>query len=527
MAHDIENWKFKFENIFDDDATRDDFGKYMASVHNAEPFQFYVAVENLKRLRSATNQVRAARDIMERFVEPFAPQEINIDKPTRMDILMLVDRLGIWKMEPSSSAQSASSASTMSKKDHHHHHRNDRHGSVDVDMTMEQQRELSHVLGKAQNIVFREMKEDNFPRYLRSKQFAKFIKSRPSTMERIASRRVLSEKETRRELPEDLGTYHARVRESDFELLQELEQDSTYGWKLLSDSKKTGIAVYLSKFDIVAPSPNDSEVNRRSGSDLSSTASDGSTGSLSDNSSTSSAKSGYFFKSVATIKQSYHVVCSTLTDPTMRTRVDQSLVNSTPVEFLHATDDSEDRAYSSVVVCQSMRISNFIKPRTMVSHISLKHIPEMKRYVVAIKSTKNKKADTMLSMDKSTPLTVFGGQILQKIDDHTTRYTTLFYLNVGRGILNEFPMLAEHAVKFLGTRRARKMHRNLEKFSAKMADIVGDTDEMVSLGLDSANLVRQSMLDSETAFSKLNISKNGVESEDLDTDSESESTGST
>lgn len=127
----IEDWDFKFENIFDDESTRNDFGKYMGSVHNAEPFDFYVAVENLRRLRSAANQIRSARDIVQRHIVPGAKHEINIDKQPRSDILSLASRLRIHGGGG---------------------------GGYDGDISFEQQRELVAVFNTAQNIVFREMK---------------------------------------------------------------------------------------------------------------------------------------------------------------------------------------------------------------------------------------------------------------------------------------------------------------------------------------------------------------------------------
>lgn len=124
----IEEWVFKFERMFDNALVRGNFGAYLSSVHNADPFNFYLEVEELKRLRALSNQVSSARSIVDKYIRHNSRHEINIDRATRVHILDMVEKLGLDRPD------------------------------VEQSITAEQQIALAKVFNNAQNNVFREMK---------------------------------------------------------------------------------------------------------------------------------------------------------------------------------------------------------------------------------------------------------------------------------------------------------------------------------------------------------------------------------
>lgn len=352
----------------------------------------------------------------------------------------------------------------------------------------------------------------------------------------IASRRTPTV--SYRELPADIDTYEARIRESDFSLVQELAQDSTYDWRLMIDCRRTGIAVYVSNFEIGVAErlpddddddDEDEELCNLNESTLSMTSSATVTSTTSNTSNSSSGSSGFrpgtlqLFKFVGTVKHNYHVVCSALADPGLRQRIEPNLMNTIPLEFLPAvsngTDDpSQDRLYSSSVFRQTLNIGKLFKPRELVKHISLNHFPDTNRYVFAFKSAMHKKADMMNSGGK-VRLTMFGGQILQKIDDDTTRYTSLMLIDVGKRALKRVPLVGRRIFKALGTRRARRMHCNLVEVCKQTAAMFGgDIAQLASISLESTNLLAKTMLNNEKILTPTTDVLDQVDEDDDDDD---------
>lgn len=322
-------------------------------------------------------------------------------------------------------------------------------------------------------------------------------------------------------LPWDIDTYDARIREYDFQLLQDLAQDHTSGWKLLHDCDRTGIAVYMSNFKFRVGKRYHPEFSASNGS-LSDTASTGSyTDSTSSNGDTGSrAQALQCFKFVGTIKHNYHVVCSALTDTGLRHRTDPQITGTTPLEFLPAEtdpDDPDNAAYASAVVLQKLQISKLIKPHEFVVHVSVNHYPESNRYAVVIKSAMHKKADAMRGSKKAPRMTVFGGHILQKVDDNTTRYTIPTMFDFGKRPLREFPFVGERLFKLLGTSRARKLHRNLVQVCDEIAPMMENADQVVSITLNSANYLQQTITENEKAL-RFRLSDTGSLTADSDLD---------
>jgi len=110
---------------------------------NDEPFLFYEAVERYQKTRLDKNRLELADDIVNQFIVVSAKHELNLSLPVRSDIL------NRWKQI-----------------------KEQNQSVLDDDLISCP----SDLFNRAQDIIFTELKDDNFPRFLQSDIFKQFIK---------------------------------------------------------------------------------------------------------------------------------------------------------------------------------------------------------------------------------------------------------------------------------------------------------------------------------------------------------------
>lgn len=255
------------------------------------------------------------------------------------------------------------------------------------------------------------------------------------------------------------------------------------GWRLLLDCSKTGVAVYWSnyKFSIGRGSDGEDTPNLQHPSDRSN-------------------KSFQCFKIVGTIKHSYHVVCSVFSDPKVRHPIDHKMATTTLVDYLHPIpgDGSNDGpAYASAVIKQQLRLGKLVTLREFLSHISLRHMPDTDEYIFAFKTTKHRMANEGHDSSKATRHLLYGGHILTKVDDNTTRYTILMLTKMSDMTLIGLSGVGEKLLKTFAKRPIRKMHHDLVEQCDDAVKKIGDVDRPVGIVQDSPDYVRMTLEDND------------------------------
>ncbi|EFC35358.1 predicted protein [Naegleria gruberi] len=139
----LSEYKFRIEAIFDYSPARDTFRKYLKKVClNEEPFMFYEMVENYQKTRLDKNRLELAADIINQFIVVNSKHELNMSMAIRNEILK-------------------QHAQILEK--------NQNLPNLEL-LTCP-----SDLFANAQDVIFTELKQDNFPRFVRSKEFKKFI----------------------------------------------------------------------------------------------------------------------------------------------------------------------------------------------------------------------------------------------------------------------------------------------------------------------------------------------------------------
>ncbi|EFC46038.1 regulator of G-protein signaling 8-like protein [Naegleria gruberi] len=146
QEHELEslkqNYKFNIEAVFDHESARDCFRKFLKDNLNEDPFMFYEMVEKYQKTRLDKNRFDMAVEIMNTFIVVSAKHELNLSMTIRNDILKN------WKVIQE--LNEGKSAELMECP--------------------------TDLFQKAQNVIFSELKQDNFPRFIDSEQFVKYLK---------------------------------------------------------------------------------------------------------------------------------------------------------------------------------------------------------------------------------------------------------------------------------------------------------------------------------------------------------------
>ncbi|KAL9643001.1 hypothetical protein ABK040_010692 [Willaertia magna] len=205
----LENYKIKIEAIFDHEESRELFRKFLKQNYNEEPFLFYEMVEKYQKIRLDLNRLQLAEQIIEQFIIVNAKYEVNLSQQIRNEILQNWNKII------------------------------EKNKNKDEDL-MECPLQLFNF---AQNVIFTNLKEDNFVRFLQWEGFKKFVqenlKKNENFLQLIGTKRKNLQKQSsfdENEMPNDL--------ESTLQNLQQQQNDNSL--KPFGDAS----SIYITKKDL-------------------------------------------------------------------------------------------------------------------------------------------------------------------------------------------------------------------------------------------------------------------------------------
>ncbi|KAG2374008.1 hypothetical protein C9374_011673 [Naegleria lovaniensis] len=139
----IKQYNFKIEAVFDHVEARETFRNFLKKdCLNEEPFIFYEAVEQYNKTRLGKNRFELAHDIIDKFIMVGSLHELNLSMNDRKELLKR------WK-EVSEKNEAITNTDLI---------------SCPIDL-----------FNSIQDVLFIELKVDNFPRFIASDMFKKFL----------------------------------------------------------------------------------------------------------------------------------------------------------------------------------------------------------------------------------------------------------------------------------------------------------------------------------------------------------------
>nr|CAG4718546.1 unnamed protein product [Naegleria fowleri] len=176
----IKQYKFKIEAVFDHDEARETFRNFLKKdCLNEEPFIFYEAVEQYNKTRLGKNRFELAHEIIDKFIMVGSSHELNLSMNDRKELLKR------WK-EISEKNEAITNADLISCPN-----------------------DLFNII---QDVLFVELKVDNFPRFIASDMFKKFLnkemKKNPSILDKLGTKKLSTSANTRTSSV-DLGNQNA------------------------------------------------------------------------------------------------------------------------------------------------------------------------------------------------------------------------------------------------------------------------------------------------------------------------------
>jgi hypothetical protein len=133
----LEGFDVQFEHLFGNPQVQDHFHEYLKRSHNQDGFLFLIAVNNFKNEQDSSTKVRQAMDIVENYLAVGSPFEVNIDNDSRTAVMDIFTK-----------------TRQLENRD-----------NLTVPVS---------VFDTVSGIVRKEIKEDGFPRYIRSQAFCDF-----------------------------------------------------------------------------------------------------------------------------------------------------------------------------------------------------------------------------------------------------------------------------------------------------------------------------------------------------------------
>jgi hypothetical protein len=165
--NDITAYKFRLEAIFDNQEARQSFHDYLKDGQNEEALLFYTQVEQYTKLRLDTNRAQKAKEIVTQFIAPNSIHELNLSSSLRAQVL---ERFRAIEEKNNESSE-----------------------EVVCPIDLFQQ---------IQDICFVELRDDSFPRYIRSDNFQKLVakqmKIDMAYLQKIGTRKSLIKSTTNR-----------------------------------------------------------------------------------------------------------------------------------------------------------------------------------------------------------------------------------------------------------------------------------------------------------------------------------------
>ncbi|KAG2386695.1 hypothetical protein C9374_002439 [Naegleria lovaniensis] len=155
LEESIPMYKFRIEAIFDHESAREAFRLYLQQSLNEEPFLFYEAVEKYQKTRLDKNRANMANEIMSSFINVNSKYELNLSMTIRNEIMKN------WKQISEQNELKIMSQSSGKMNN----------GAMDDLISCP-----VDLFSKAQDVIFTELKDDNFPRFVNSENFKKFVK---------------------------------------------------------------------------------------------------------------------------------------------------------------------------------------------------------------------------------------------------------------------------------------------------------------------------------------------------------------
>ncbi|NXE32815.1 RGS13 protein, partial [Ptilorrhoa leucosticta] len=126
---EVLQWSQSFENLVTSKYGPMIYKSYLKTEHSDENIEFWLACEAYKKITSQRKRISMARKLFTSYIQPQAPNEINIDSPARKAIMRNIQ-------EPTQSC-----------------------------------------FDEAQRIIYRHMERDSYPRFLESQFYQKLKRS--------------------------------------------------------------------------------------------------------------------------------------------------------------------------------------------------------------------------------------------------------------------------------------------------------------------------------------------------------------
>ncbi|KAG2386690.1 hypothetical protein C9374_002434 [Naegleria lovaniensis] len=166
-AHEqmIQQYSYKIEAVFDHKEARETFRKFLRKdCLNEEPFIFYEAVEQYNKTRLNKNRYELARDIIDKFILVGSSHELNLSMNDRKELL------NRWKQITEANQHITNEDLLQCPPD---------------------------LFSRIQDLLFIELKVDNFPRFIQSETFKKFLlrelkRTNEHILEKLGTRKTSS-----------------------------------------------------------------------------------------------------------------------------------------------------------------------------------------------------------------------------------------------------------------------------------------------------------------------------------------------
>ncbi|KAL9658754.1 hypothetical protein ABK040_005909 [Willaertia magna] len=396
--YQLEDYQFVFEQVFDNAEARTLFKDYLSKdIHSPEGVKFYESIEQYKLLQSSQNRLREAQKIIETFINPHAELCINIGNSERNGILEKWEQIKKNNADPP-----------------------------------------SDLFEDAFLLIFRELKEDVFPRFIRCEKFKNFMLKRSksywdeigqvSAIHLSKKNELLDTQNSNLHVEEYWKGYEAdcsvfHITGEDVRFLNSLQTDSNQ-WKLLvegNSKNKEYFASFVSKskFDVIKPGTTEER----------------------------NPNAQKLFKSTGIVNYSVEQVLFTLCNPKYMLDYDNQLSVIDQIDYIKMSDElnendlvnleSKEEKFSSTVILENYPFSWPISNRDFVTCQSVIFEAKTQRYLIVKKSVSHPNALKRRGTVRGYQI---GGWVLTRVNDTQCRYSLVTYtdMDMNEKVFNQF-----------------------------------------------------------------------------------------
>jgi hypothetical protein len=179
----LHNYEMKFDLLLDVPDAVEHFTQYLKRSFNEEALIFCIAVRSIRTLPDA-QKFNTINDIYDEHIKEGSPQEINIDASVRREIHQRLNILQVLLGEIMEQAE-------VERQTVQPNNGEEITGEATAPPTKPEP--SYNIFEDVHQIIIRELKEDAFPRYVRSEDFFDLVKKKGSKMVKLIGANITEE----------------------------------------------------------------------------------------------------------------------------------------------------------------------------------------------------------------------------------------------------------------------------------------------------------------------------------------------